>query len=87
MLEPRCNEPIPEPAIKKIRENTVLKSKLSLGLIYGLAFGFKEHLIFLRGELKKPVSYSFWLIFMEGIGAFSTKTNQDRFYFILGLTP
>ena len=35
-----------------------LKSKLSLGLIYGLAFGFKQHLIFQRAEFKKLVLYS-----------------------------
>ena len=35
-----------------------------------LVFGFKLHLIFHRVEFKKPVSYSFWQIFMVGIGTF-----------------
>ena len=46
------NESIPEPAIKKFGK-IQLKSKLSLGFIYGLAFGFKQHLIFQRVEFKK----------------------------------
>ena len=54
-----------------------LKSKLSLGLIYGLAFGFKQHLIFQRAEFKKLVSYSFWLIFMAGIlGSYENKIQH-----------
>jgi len=50
------NEPIPEPAIKKILENTA--QVMSLGIIYGLAFGFKQHLIFQKAEFKKLVLYS-----------------------------
>ena len=78
--------PFLSPQLKKFWK-IQLKSKLSLGIIYGLAFGFKQHLIFQRAEFRKPVLYSFWLIFMAGIVALSTKTNQGRFYFILGLTP
>ena len=39
------------PQLKKFGK-IQLKSKLSLGLIYGLAFGFKKHLIFQKAEFK-----------------------------------
>ena len=49
--------PFLSPQLKKFGK-IQLKSKLSLGLIYGLAFGFKQHLIFQRAEFKKLVLYS-----------------------------
>ena len=45
------------PQLKKFGK-IQLKSKLSLGIIYGLAFGFKLHLIFQRAEFKKLVLYA-----------------------------
>ena len=49
--------PFLSPQLKKFGK-IQLKSKLLLGIIYGLAFGFKQHLIFQRAEFKKLVLYS-----------------------------
>ena len=77
---------------RKIR----FRSKLLLGLIYGLAFGFQLHLIFQRIEFIRPIKYWIWRIFKVRIGAFGglkrtklnienysprTKTNRGWFYF------
>ena len=43
--------PFLSPQLKKFGK-IQLKSNLSLGIIYGLAFGFKQHLTFQRAESK-----------------------------------